>query len=127
MRGAFVGWLKSCRITVWASAIIVPGMDWVSGDAYFQQYGVSTGLSVIAIASFFHLIAYLVTGLPIFLLLFGKDHSLIWKWPVGLVLGTGIGAAVSTLVGQNAAAIGMGACYGLLTAGAALLTKKLLA
>lgn len=55
-------------------------------------------LFVLICALVVHLLSYFVTGLPIFLCMFEKQDSLIWRLPAGLATGALLGAGVPLII-----------------------------
>lgn len=90
-----MAWLASLPL-----ALAIPAALWTiafasSGDILrFFEFCVFVVLVSIGV----HLASYLLTGLPIFLWLFGKPGAAIWRLPVGLAVGALLGAMVPALM-----------------------------
>ena len=76
----------------------------------------------VLIGGILHLVAYIVIGLPFFLLFWPKPHLKIWKWYVALPLGFILGVLPLVVINWVAPAgiLIMGGAYGVVTAVAAL-------
>lgn len=94
-RSASVAWLSSLPL-----ALTVPAALWTFAYAadgkLIRNY--DFWLAILAISAGVHLVSYLLTGLPIFLCMFRRPDSLIWRLPFGLTIGALLGAAAPLIM-----------------------------
>ena len=91
---AFEGWLYALPLVltgpVIACLLFAPSqMSQWSWQEFVEVY--AYGLPLIGGAVFAHLFAFLIMGLPLFLI-FWEKRSIIWHLPVSLLLGVGLAA-----------------------------------
>jgi len=114
----------SIPLQAWAAsvplALLLPLPLWIASTAILGDLDGET-LVQLCMPIIIHFAAYLLTGLPIFLAVYRKPNSPVWKLPVALSLGTALGASALglTFFGWGLHFILIGAGYGLLTAIAA--------
>ena len=92
-RSAFVAWAASVPLALAIPAVVW----WISGvvaDGSMKNVN-GTFYVIVGFAMGVHLVSYLITGLPIFLIRFKSPESNIWYLPVSLAAGTLIGAGVA--------------------------------
>ncbi|MFT6863075.1 MAG: hypothetical protein ACJAVK_001636 [Akkermansiaceae bacterium] len=126
------GWVNSLsRVLLWPTCLyLLYGLLAFFEDPDFLMF-VALGAGV---GVFIHFVAYLMIGLPLYLL-FWRTGAELWTWKRGLLTGSGLGAfvllAISLMGGGLPTSLGelMGGCflgggYGLITAGAAIVSRR---
>ncbi|MBX3740500.1 MAG: hypothetical protein KF712_05885 [Akkermansiaceae bacterium] len=103
-------------------ALALPAACWAVGAAWIGK-PVADILFLTLMQAIVHIIAYGLTGLPIFLLSYRNPASPIWMLPFALVVGPLIGALTVALIAPQPVFIIAGAAYGLFTAIAAWLQR----
>ncbi|RYD36599.1 MAG: hypothetical protein EOP87_05150 [Verrucomicrobiaceae bacterium] len=114
---ALKAWLRSLPI-----ALGLPGIFWAV-VALYRGEPVSRIPILVSGPLLIQLIAYALTGLPIFLLCHRNSDSPIWMLPFALVAGTLLGACAVALIVPMPVYTILGAAYGLVTAIAAWLQR----
>lgn len=124
-RGPLGAWLLSLPL-----ALGCPTALWLIAGIFGQE---PVTLIVAGVALLVHLVAYLVTGLPIFLRCFRNASSSIWRPQVGVPVGALLGVLGMLFLGlllrrsadplENPALYLLGGGYGVVTAIAALIQR----
>jgi len=100
----------------------LPAAFWMVGGAWIGK-PMTALASLVLMQAGVHIIAYALTGLPIFLLTYRNYDSPIWMLPFALVAGTLLGACAVALIAPLPVYIFLGAAYGFITAIAAWLQR----
>jgi hypothetical protein len=88
-RTALEAWAASLPL-----ALFPPAAFWILSVAVVSPMSVLFGMVVGAVSCAVHFVSYLFTGLPVFLWIFRKPESLVWRLPVSLVTGVVCGSGV---------------------------------
>lgn len=133
---SFKAWLKSLPLALGLPAgiwILIWGTTQWRGLEQTSRSEINGVAIILGVTILVHLLAYVVTGLPIFLCRYKEAHSPIWMPEIGVPLGAAVGALVvfltlgifyrtgTTLLQPIPYLIGAG--YGTATAIAALLQR----
>ncbi len=117
MMNALQAWLKSLPL-----ALGIPGLCWFLFILSMGKPGIHVPY-ILGLVVGIHLIAYLITGLPIFLLYHRHPGEMVWHPAIALTIGTMLGGLALALLSPIEIFAGVGAAHGFVTAIAAWLQR----
>lgn len=118
--------MKQSPLQAWVAslplALMIPAISWAA-VLLWSGKPMSYVIGFLGMETIIHLGAYMLTGVPLFLLKYRSPDSLVWNLPAALLTGATLGAAVPgfLLLGRLPFLICAG--HGLVTAFAAWLQR----